>query len=254
MKQKLIKIFLLLSVFITFFIFYKSNSIAFFAWTDGYLASPVNEKSTIALTLFYKNSKPFRASEIINLEFENIKDSIEIISFEISSFNLPDEPGYNAYSIFIDYKPNKIGIFKTNTLILTTKDNTQLKYLFGDFVFDIDKKDSDLISTWESVAASSNNQNFPYTYSSNNNCKITKIMIGENYFIEDKNGLSFNAKIDLVNISEAPIKIIMSKIIVEHNGEDYISYGKGCYCGAVNAEESILMRSKKHWESFNPPS
>ena len=48
-----------------------------------------------------------------------------------------------------------------------------------------------------------------------------------------------------LDYSEAPIKYIVSKIYSEKNGNNYISYGKGCYCGGMGLEEDELELSKE---------
>lgn len=224
----------------------------FFAWTEGYLASPIGEERSIALTFYCtKNKLPFDISEIINVQFKDISEQSVSIQYTVKLLDMEEESGHLAYSVYLNYTPRELGVFEAESIEFTLMNGDKSCHSFGKITFDIDAKDSEAIDTWESEAASSNSAFFPYRYQLNDSdAKLTKIQIGLNEIISDVDGLDLSGRLNIVKTYSAPVVIISAKLLVEYNNESYISYGKGCYCGAINASESILKISQEHWSSI----
>jgi hypothetical protein len=92
----------------------------------------------------------------------------------------------------------------------------------------------------------SNGTQFPFVYSLKNSTGIIKkIYYGDKLFIEDEHGISPKGSIDLNGFS-SPIVFIKSKIVLSEDGKEFIDYGKGCYCGAVDFSEVFVEKSKIH--------
>lgn len=225
----------------------------FFAWTEGYLASPVEQENVFALTFYCKkNASPFHLSEIVDIKFKNVLEQAISLQYTVEPLNIEEEDGYLAYAVYFTYTPRQVGVFEADSIMFTLNNGDQLYYPFGHIAFDIDETDSEIINTWESVAASSNSAIFPYSYSFNKkNAKLTKMQIGMDEIIFDVEGLEQSGRIHLEDSYSAPLVIIRAKLFIDYNAETLISYGKGCYCGAGNASESILNLSLEHWLSFD---
>lgn len=58
-------------------------------------------------------------------------------------------------------------------------------------------------------------------------------------------GQKIAEELDL-NGSDAPMKYVRPKITFTANGEEYISYGIGCYCGAANFTKNEIELSYQH--------
>lgn len=221
----------------------------FFAWTEGYLANPVGEESSLALTFYCKkNAAPFSFSEIADISFEGLSEQPISFQYTLMPLDIDEEDGYLAYGVNFTYTPEELGVFEAESLVFTLSNNDTLSFPFGHFVFDIDEADSEQISTWESPAATSNSTSFPYRYLLNDgNAMLTKIQTGINRNVFNANGLEEEGAISLEDDYSAPVVLVKAKLQIDLNGESFVSYGKGCYCGAVNAQDSILKKSLEHW-------
>lgn len=223
----------------------------FFAWTQGYLASPVDEENTIALTLYEKKELPaFDFSEIQSIHLEGVPDEDVSLQYELAPIDADSSEAYQPYALTLTYTPRRTGIYQAESVVFTLNDQTQLTYPLGRLVFEIGEADSQTIDTWCAPVASSNSEQFPYQYSLYHaNSKLVELKIGETTVLAAAEGLPTEGKVSLADAYSAPLVIIRSKLSIDQNGEIVISYGKGCYCGAINVGDSIFERSFKHWAS-----
>ncbi|MBN1891917.1 MAG: hypothetical protein JW780_03985 [Clostridiales bacterium] len=74
--------------------------------------------------------------------------------------------------------------------------------------------------------------------------RITSIQYGRDDSLIDEQGLPFDGTIAFE--SDAPLIYIKTKITVEHNGEHYTFYGKGCLCGALSFDQSDVELSQSY--------
>ena len=122
------------------------------------------------------------------------------------------------------------------------------KYVLGDWVYDIGTADDEGINTWESVAASSSSTEFAYDYICEkdgiDSCQIYT-GIADPADAERKNNETFSGTID-ISKSEAPLKYVRSKIVYEKDGQEKVTYGKGCYCGGMGLTKEGIELSRKH--------
>lgn len=223
----------------------------FFAWTQGYLASPVNEENTIALTFYENKQTPaFDLSEIEAVRLDGFPVPDISFEYELSPIDVESRDEYQPYALSLAYTPSLMGVYAVESVTFILKDTTQLTYPVGRIVFDIGPAESHAIDTWESPIASSNPNDFPYQYSLySSEAKLTKLQIGESKILAAAEGLPIEGKVSLKDSYSAPLVIIRSKLSVDQNGEIITAYGKGCYCGAINTGNSIFEQSFKYWTS-----
>lgn len=222
-----------------------------FAWTEGYLASPVGEERAFALTFYCRASAPpltledIRAAALDGLPSEDIG-----ARFTWDKTDLAEEDDYIAYSLYCAYLPDTAGTFEAESVTLFLYDGRQLSCPFGHLTFDIGEEDAEAVDTWGSAVASSSRESFPYSYSPRQeNTRLTRIQYAPDASLEGENGLDFEGKISLSGTYDAPIVLIMAKVWSDNGESEALSYGKGCYCGAVGASQSILQRSLAHWKT-----
>lgn len=221
----------------------------FFAWTQGYLASPVDEENTIALTLYENRAlSAFDLSEIAKVSLDGVSDVDVSLQYELAPIDADSSEAYQPYALTLTYIPRRTGIYQTESVIFTLNDQTQLTYPLGRLVFEIGEEDSRTIDTWCAPVASSNSGQFPYQYSLYHaNSKLVEMKIGETTVLAAAEGLPTEGKVSLADAYSAPLVIIRSKLSIDQNGEIVTSYGKGCYCGAMGTEDSVFERSLEHW-------
>lgn len=221
----------------------------FFAWTQGYLASPMNEENTISLTLYQKKQAPaFVFSEIETIQLAGFSDKDISLEYNLAPIDVEGREEYQPYALTLTYTPHHTGMYTAESVIFTLKDKAQFVYPVGRLVFDIGEADSHAIDTWYAPVASSNSNNFPYQYSLYSaDSKLIEMKIGETKVFAATEGLPTEGKVSLSDSYSAPLVIIRSKLSINQNGEIVTSYGKGCYCGAINAGDSIFEQSFKHW-------
>jgi hypothetical protein len=223
----------------------------FFVWTQGYLASPVNEENTVALTLYEENRTPaFDFSEIETVQLEGVSAQDISLEYVLVPIDAESGEGYQPYALRLTYIPHRTGMYAAESVTFVLKDQTQFTYPIGRLVFDIGEADSDTINTWSSPVASSNPNEFPYQYFLYGvGAKLIEMKIGETEVFAAPEGLPVEGKITLEDSYAAPLVIIRAKLRVDQEGEIVVSYGKACYCGAMEAGDSIFERSLEHWAS-----
>ncbi len=227
----------------------------FFAWMNSYIAMPVESKYYIALTYFFeKNKNQINLDNVHDLRFENISDKIEILNFEIYKCETPPSSKYLGYGITINFKTTDKGIFKTNNILITLNNKNTLKYPIGSWVFDVDNteeidSDEKYVDTKSSPVVSSNNKFYNYSYKIiSSDVKIKRIYFDYDKYIYNENGLPESGRIEISKDGISPYSYIKTKIELSINDKNIIMYDKGCYCGAMNADESVIDLSKKYTE------
>ncbi len=220
-----------------------------FAWTEGYLASPVGEARTFALTFYYREQVlPFSLSDIVSMALDGVPEDAGMeLTWEPA--DIAQEDGYAAYSVYCTYMPAQAGSFDSEQILFNLADGSQICCPFGHLSFDIGEADSGAVDTWSSTAAFSSSAAFPYEFSPQEDVLLTKIQYAPDAALEDANGLSNTGKISLTEEYNAPVVLIMAKLWCSGEEGISVSYGKGCYCGAFGASQSILQRSLSHWAS-----
>lgn len=229
----------------------KDEPSLFFAWTQGYLASPVNEENTIALTLYEKKKNPsFDLSKVARIRLEGFPAQDISLEYDLTPIDAASGKGYQPYALSLTYTPGRTGAYVVESVTFILEDTAQFTCPVGRIVFDIGEKDSNTIDTWGSPAAFSNPNEFPYQYSLYKaESKLVSLQIGESSILTSAEGLPTKGKLSLADSYSAPVVIIRSKLRVDQNGEIASAYGKGCYCGALNAGNSVFERSLEHWAS-----
>lgn len=223
----------------------------FFAWMQGYLASPVDEENTIALTFYENKQAPaFDVSKVGTVQLNGISAQDISLAYELSPIDAEAGEGYQPYALRLTYTPHRMDTYAAESVTFILEDETQFTYPIGRLVFEIGEADSNTTDTWGSPMASSNPNEFPYQYSLySSDSKLVEIKIGEATALAAAEGVPAEGKIPLEDSYSAPVVLIRSKLSVDQNGELAASYGKGCYCGAINGEDSVFERSLEHWAS-----
>ncbi len=245
MKKFIVTIFSL-SIIITLWSCSKEEaSDEFFAWMDAYLATASQSENIITATLFFKE-KPFKKEDVVNISFLDIEPKdISINSFDIQESGKSNQR-YNSYGISLTYLASNTGIFKTSGIQINLTDKS-LSYKIGNWVFDVGSEDSEEIDTWSSPGASSNSKEFTYDYTINEeDTKITEIYFGEDSFIKSTHALGVHGRISLEYYYNSPIVYIKTKILTKKGKEKLITYGKGCYCGALASPDIIKISRKQN--------
>lgn len=223
----------------------------FFAWTQGYLASPVGEECVLALTFYQKKSDaPFDLSKLASVQMDGISGQDISLDCDLEAIDVESRAAYQPYALRLTYTPHSMGRFATEAVTFTLNDQTRFTYPFGRLVFEIGEADSGVADTWSAPAASGVSDQFPYQYSlSHENAKLIAVKVGENTTLSDAAGLSVEGSILLNDVYAAPLVIVRSKLSIEQNGCITTAYGKGCYCGAIDGGDRIFERSLEHWTS-----
>lgn len=217
----------------------------FFAWMDTYMAVGVNSENVISTTLFFKN-KPFAKENVINISFLDLDSSdIIISSYTVNDFKMPNNK-YKSYSITLNFTAQNKGIYKTNGLKITLDSSKSIDYIIGDWTFDVDIEEEEVVDTWSSTMASGNNKEFPYNYTLESpDLKMVELLLGEDYSIQNFFGLETEGRLPINDYYNAPIVYIKTKIRLESADKEIINYGKGCYCGALGSSEDLIDISKE---------
>ena len=138
----------------------------------------------------------------------------------------------------------KKGVFDIDKLSVVFIDSVE-SFPIGNIVYDVGEKDSGSINTSSSPGASSNEKKFAYSYLNDDDAVLEKIAVavGKETVI-NTNDSTIEGEIDL-DFSDAPVKYIISKIYSKKDGKEYVSYGRGCYCGAMDLTEDEIDMSKE---------
>ena len=227
----------------------KQDDTGFIIWMDGYCAAGIDTEYPVAFTLYKQANTSKNDMDITNITFENIGQSIQVSSFTVSEMNFEDDE-YTGFVMNLNVEFLETGIFKTDALIITTADNTY-RYPIGNWVFDIGEKSGiqadALVDTWSSPVTSSSVGSFPYSFEIKSASSIiTAITYAPDITLCNEDGLSSTGKIDITNDFDAPVIFIKPSIEVNDNGQIYNVYSQiGCYCGAINFDDSVIARSKE---------
>lgn len=222
----------------------QNSDYGFFAWMDAYIAAEVDTENILAITLFF-DKEPFEESDIVSISFLDIDKEIVINSFKVD--NLGDlNRDYSTYGITLNYSAEEMGVFETSGVKVMLHTDGIIEYPIGKWIFDIGESSEEVVNAWESPAASSNSENFSYSYTvKDSDTLITKVYYGNDRYINNDKGSINSGMIDLSADFSSPIVYIRSKIEVLVDNEYQINYGKGCYCGAMDFTEDEIEISKK---------
>ncbi|MBA9085627.1 hypothetical protein FHR92_002094 [Fontibacillus solani] len=226
------------------------NHSEFFAWMDAYIAVEENVTNSIAVTMFF-DKVPYAPDEITNISFIGLQDKIIIDEFQVTQ-NQQATSNYSSYVLTLNYKALDRGIFQTSGITINMKSKEKIQYPIGNWTFDVDAPDAGNVDTWSSPAASSNGSEFAYQYSANNSSgNIKKIYYGNGLYIGTEKGIELSGIINLKDHYSSPVVYIKTKIIYFDTENDYVNYGKGTYCGALNEAEEIILKSRDHNKVVN---
>ncbi len=220
-----------------------------FAWTEGYLASPAGEERTFTMTFYSKNSHVLDQIDDIYIEGLNVLDSAA--QYRVEKTDLEKEKGYRAYALTCTYTPEQTGCVQCGHVTIRYNGGaSSVSVPFGRLDFEAGEPDSGTVDTWESVGSFSDSTGFPYSYTPEDSGTIlTQVRYAPTFAAEDPAGLDPAGRISLEDAYDAPVVLILSRV-TSWDGQQYaVSYGKGCYCGAVGADSSILEASLNHWNT-----
>lgn len=224
----------------------------FFFWMDGYLAAPRNSEWNLALTYYTPPGKTsLFADNISELSFVGIdKESVHISNFEIQDSSSGEIFGYDSQIFYLTLSFSEAGIYKTNKMHVENLDGTEVDYKLGSWVFDVDQDSpsQSVINQEGSPYASSNSNFFPIQCRTlGSDPVIASIQVGldeTDSFAADSEELH---KIPLY--SDAPVVYIRPKIEVFSHNLQFIEYGNGCYCGALEIDDSDLQSTLAYIEA-----
>ncbi|MBN1891918.1 MAG: hypothetical protein JW780_03990 [Clostridiales bacterium] len=120
----------------------------FFAWTDSYIAIPVNSEWTVSLTYFYQEGESSLSPKNISaLEFADVSENVVISDFNLTE--LPpatvgtDKPDivYRSSGIQITFSASKEGIYETDKMIIHCYDGGRYEFLIGKWLFDVGERE-----------------------------------------------------------------------------------------------------------------
>ncbi len=231
----------------------KTARTDFMAWMDSYAAVEQGESNQIAVTLFFEKGKePYAADDIVNVAFQGLSDDVAVERFEVASGAKSPDGHYDSYGITLSYKGEKTGQFHTPGIAVTLNSGQKVTYPVGQWTFDVDQKDSGIVDTWSSPAASTSRTEFAYEYSLKDpKTEILQINYGPQDYIKSNKGLPLQGNINMSSKCDSPIVFVKSKIRGLSDGTPFVAYGKGMYCGAMsdsstNRSEEVIEQSKKH--------
>lgn len=244
MKKKIIKIVIVacFGIILGFSGFAHSQK-SFFIWTDGYVAGTVDEEVSIAFTFLTPDRNLERTLESVSFSDDSY---VSVENVQVSKMDTRYKV-YQFYGITVDVKLNKPGETKIDAVVFHYNNGSEKKYVLGDWVYDIGNIDDGSINTWESVAASSSSAEFAYDYACDKNDILScQIYTGINHATqaERKENEKFSGTVD-ISESDAPLKYIRSKIVYTEDAQEKVTYGKGCYCGAMGLTKEGIELSRE---------
>jgi hypothetical protein len=218
----------------------------FFAWMDAYLAVEANVEQSVAVTMFFEHA-PFSPDEIAGISFAGLKDQVVVDHFRVDRPKRLKGQKYSSYGITLNYLAKATGRYQTSGIVITLESNEAIPYPIGTWVFDVGEPGAGKVNTWEAPAATANATQFPYRFSlEHSQGMVTRIYYSPDRYIENERGIPPEGTIDLTEHYSSPIVYIRSKIVLSEDGKEYMDYGKGCYCGAVNVTEEAIEASRIH--------
>lgn len=212
-----------------------------FILCNAYIASPEKSDYTISLTYVYKK-EPIDFSNIKTIEFDN-QDSVIVDTFNY--YRLEDNKKYKSIGLDLRLLFIKPEIISCEYLKIIFQDDSQIKYAIGNWTFDIGNMEMNdsYLDIWNSPVATANNEEYPYSFLSDNRIVSVKIQIGENSIIEI--GPTRNNKLEgcITFNNNHPIGLIRPRIIYECPSGSGICYANICYCGALNVDDKDIKLS-----------
>ena len=231
------------------FLGYQGKNKDFFLWCDGYVAAPAEEEVDIAFTFLSKERNLDRSVQ--GIEFPE-NDIVSVSDFTVTKMDSKYK-NFKFYSIVVNTDFEKTGECTIDQMRIHFSDGELADYPVGTWKFDIGPSGREDISTWESPAVSSSSNEFRFDYDTNDpSLSACTIYTGihQPQEVNANAGRFFSGKIDISD-SEAPVKYIRSKLVYTINGEDCISYGKGCYCGALEFTKDGIQLSCDHFQNLS---
>lgn len=221
----------------------------FMAPMQVYYATEKNREGAIALSCFFsRGHEPFTLDDIQKVAWRDYEghEKVEILDFEAQISGTDTK--YPHYGIILKIIAKEEGIFEPKSVEITLKNGKTALYHIGDWHFDIGKEEEEgaveeqsVIELWESPVATESSDSFPYQYQLKDPAfKMCKIQTGKNEIYETTEE---TGQIPLAG--SEPVKYIRAKISVLRDNAEYVFYGKGCYCGAMNISEEEIESMKQ---------
>ncbi|MCR8659465.1 hypothetical protein [Paenibacillus endoradicis] len=218
----------------------------FMIWMDSYIAVDVNTQQIISTSLYSKQKLSFTPEDIINVQFIGGNNKIVIDQYEITE-NKDKSTSYYRYDLLLTYKAIEIGKFETIGIKITTTTLPIMSFPIGTWHFDVNETAANVIESWTSVAATSNNVMLPYNYTLVNEAiLLTTIQYSKHDSIHDANGLPLEDKIDISKQYESPIVYVRTKINSVVDERNVIDYGNGIYLQSPLSLKEIVEISRTH--------
>lgn len=211
----------------------------FFLRMDGYCAIENKQDLALAFTYYRRpNEEVFALDEVESVSLDGLTETMEITNFYFSEAEILE--GYEKYVLTVNFQFPDIGLYKANLISLHTNEQSVV-YPIGEWCFEVGEADSNLLNTWDSPVISSNTTAFAYSYTTKvPDIEVESITYFDGHTISAQDGLvALNGKINTSNASDAYMRYIKPKIQIHYDGHDYVSYGKGCYCGIPNSPEEL---------------
>lgn len=219
----------------------------FFFWMDSYIAAPVDSEWLVAITYYYQTNKPhLDISDISSISFSDV-DDVKVASFDINDISMDKEANYEGKSITLRLAFAELGVYRTEGVVLNFADGSSAAYPIGQWVFDVDSEQSaaPVVNQEGSPGASSNSGVFPFQYAVNNAAsRIVSIQLGENNVLKSFDPAPGLCEAELA--TGAPVVYVRPKIVIQTGENTSVEYGYGCYCGALNLDESDVQKSIDH--------
>lgn len=207
--------------------------LSFAAQMQAFVAMGEGERAPFAFTIYFKSdAPPFKTDEVHTLSFPNASD----VAVELTDVTRDEtKDGYAFYVLSTDLCARAQGVFSEDTLRVTTGETT-LDYPIGAWRFDVGASAPELerVDLWQSPAASSKADAFPYDYKLAEGARLVNIQIGEEIFESPSEAG------DLPLLGDLPLSYVRTKVTVEQSGREYGYYGKGCLCGALDIAEEAF--------------
>lgn len=236
----------ILIIFILCFLAKNQGVGDFFIWMDGYVATEKGSTTTIAFTQYFPKSKPpFEIKDVTSIYLYDNKNFIQTKTFSCRMLDNKNDTQFDGYVYEIQFYASSLGVSTCNKLIINLKNNTEKIYPIGSWTFDVFENETpDLVDVWDSPYATSSNNIFLYDYKPLNNAVIDSIKYGNKSEISGSKNISKNR---IAVTANAPIQYIKTKITIKKDDNLFVAYGKGCYCGALNIDDTDIDASKKYY-------